>query len=503
MTNSPRRPAALALSLLLLAAACGSTTHVADGAAPSDGGLAPAPRASSPDAVGDAGAGAPTGAGRAGAPAAAGGGGGRVPSTSLPPAGSVAHGAGGPVEIGFLYVGGQGELGDAVGAANGAIDQRRAYEVLVDDLNARGGLLGRQVEPVFAAIDVTSTQPVESQEQAACATFTEDHRVALAIGLGFETFVTCMGRRGVSVITGDPQDFNTDGFFGRYPHFLAASAASMDRSMVAMLQVLPDAFFVERWDNGSGGCVATTAPRFGVFAVDSPDLRAAFDGAVLPGLRARGIDDVETFWVAVAGSAGEQVSAVASGAQSAVLRFASECVDHVLFLDNATLAAFFMVVADSQSYHPRYALTTHSGPQLIVPNLSDPQRQLHGMLGLGWSPHVDVAPDTFDPATKAMTASCIERLEAGNVTIEDDTQRYFAAWMCSSIAGLEAAAASAGDVTSAAVLTAVDRGIRFDAPATFASAWGQQVHDAAAIGRTLGWDDDCGCIRYSDEVSLR
>jgi hypothetical protein len=57
-------------------------------------------------------------------------------------------------------------------------DYEAAYQALIDDVNARGGIHGRTIEPVFAPVSPIGTQPAEE----ACVRLTEDEPVFAAIG---------------------------------------------------------------------------------------------------------------------------------------------------------------------------------------------------------------------------------------------------------------------------------------------------------------------------------
>jgi ABC-type branched-subunit amino acid transport system substrate-binding protein len=57
-------------------------------------------------------------------------------------------------------------------------DYEKAYQTVIDDLNAKGGVNGREIEPVYAAIDPIGTDPA----QQACVKLTEDEKVFAVIG---------------------------------------------------------------------------------------------------------------------------------------------------------------------------------------------------------------------------------------------------------------------------------------------------------------------------------
>ncbi len=58
-------------------------------------------------------------------------------------------------------------------------DQEKTYKVFVDDLNARGGILGRTVEPVYRDFCPIGN----SQALSTCTSFTEDDKVFAVVGV--------------------------------------------------------------------------------------------------------------------------------------------------------------------------------------------------------------------------------------------------------------------------------------------------------------------------------
>jgi ABC-type branched-subunit amino acid transport system substrate-binding protein len=57
-------------------------------------------------------------------------------------------------------------------------DYEKAYQTVIDDINANGGVNGRKIVPVFVGIDPIGTDPA----QQACVQLTEDEKVFAAIG---------------------------------------------------------------------------------------------------------------------------------------------------------------------------------------------------------------------------------------------------------------------------------------------------------------------------------
>jgi ABC-type branched-subunit amino acid transport system substrate-binding protein len=79
----------------------------------------------------------------------------------------------------LLDVGGLGQIGVGVPGVDPE-EERKAYQGFIDDLNARGGVLGRKVEPVYRKYDVAS----DDAQRAACLHLTQDAKVFAIVDAG-------------------------------------------------------------------------------------------------------------------------------------------------------------------------------------------------------------------------------------------------------------------------------------------------------------------------------
>lgn len=241
--GSPRRPGVA----LLATAACGSTVQSGGGTA-FGGAETLTPDGSAAvggDGLGGEGMGGEDLTGDGLAPSAGGGtgaafGGGAGETTGAFGGGSTASGGsaggalttsgGGPTSSGF----GTGTTGDAAGSevvhgpgvtdktialgipyctdcssANAALgaggedpgDQRRYMQAALDDVNARGGVLGRKLVPVFHAISASDN--IDTSAQAMCETWTKDNKV-LSMFMRGKIIYQCAKKAGAIVSGGGP-----------------------------------------------------------------------------------------------------------------------------------------------------------------------------------------------------------------------------------------------------------------------------------------------------------
>ena len=104
------------------------------------------------------------------------------------------------VKIGIVYPDFKA-LGDAVKINHG--DYEAAYTAVINDINERGGIHGRKIEPVFAPVNPASSTSTDET----CTKLTQDDPVFLATGLFFGESVTCfVNVNQTAVLGGDMTD---------------------------------------------------------------------------------------------------------------------------------------------------------------------------------------------------------------------------------------------------------------------------------------------------------
>ncbi|HZN16499.1 MAG TPA: hypothetical protein VFB78_19700 [Acidimicrobiales bacterium] len=189
------------LIVLMAGAACGSTVSSSERIArahASGDGEGDLSRAETPDttmatSAGDTGGGSASPSSRAGSSRTSAGG---TPIAS--------GGARSPLQLGLLSAVNDGA--DQAGVSNGdTFTQGDVIHAFVDSYNASGGIGGRHIEPVYAAMHSAGNN-YETQVQAACSTFTEDHHVAAVVsevGYYSENLLACLAKAGISVVSGD------------------------------------------------------------------------------------------------------------------------------------------------------------------------------------------------------------------------------------------------------------------------------------------------------------
>ncbi|MDQ4145817.1 MAG: hypothetical protein M3198_19130, partial [Actinomycetota bacterium] len=86
------------------------------------------------------------------------------------------------IKLGFMITEGFEQAAASYGVPINYGNQRRQVTALVEDLNRRGGILGREVEPVFGVF--RPQENAQAQAQRLCTQFTEDEPVLAVISFG-------------------------------------------------------------------------------------------------------------------------------------------------------------------------------------------------------------------------------------------------------------------------------------------------------------------------------
>ncbi|HZQ87448.1 MAG TPA: hypothetical protein VFA83_21570 [Acidimicrobiales bacterium] len=479
------RRAALVLALLLTAA-CGSTVPRAARTAAGDG-LSGASSTASGELgtadtageLGSAGTGSTTGAGGATGARTASTVAGRV-SASV--SGAVVGARGGTVSVGIRYP--NDSSGLVTGAGFRGInpgDSKAMAQAVVDDINGRGGIAGRKIAPLYYPFDVTaSTAPGggDSEQQKACAAFTEDNHVFGVVSpiLSGTVLQQCLAKRGVVFVDENwnyfDGDISTDNYWDpAYPDPMRSVPALVDR-------LSSEGFF------GAGS-------KIGAVYQDLPNRHPVLDKALKPALAKHGLKlDGTVAWTA------ENANALFAG----VLQFKAAGITHVFVLDPGGLETFgWMAAAESQGYRPKYALDTRNYPVLQAGQ--SPSSQLANARGIGWIPSADVGVQPDKDLTPA-DRRCLGIVAKAGQDMSDPTNVRVALAYCDTLEFLKAAAGDASAVLSlASIKTGGEAlGTRFTPTGTFAATFGPRRHDGAAAARDLVYDTTCTCFKYTGAV---
>ncbi len=380
------------------------------------------------------------------------------------------------------------------GSATG-IDQRRAWEALVEDVNKRGGFAGHKVKPVFHEFSATSDKTLDQIAQEACAAWTQDNKVFAGIGnLETEQFQACMEQGGAALINQTTiRAFYDERLFGKYPHFVAPMSIDLNTQSTALVNGL-----VKQNYFGSKA-------KIGLVTFDDPNFAYATERSIVPALRRHGLKLTDTARLHMP-SGYPEYPQLASDANNAALKFKSEGITHVLLHDiGGGIAIFFMQAAEKQEYRPRYGLTSQSGGTILAGVLRDSgaKEQLRGARGIGWAPIADEHPD--DDQHKDGSANrrrCIALMHKANVEMSSRNAEGTAIQLCDGFWFLQTAIEAGGNPINLDTLIAgVDRlgSNGFIPGITFMTRVSSEVRDGAGAVANVSYYDKCNCFKYTSK----
>ena len=510
-----RRLAALALASTLLTA-CGSTVQQtsavgADGAAAplNDGlsldGAAVDPTTGLPagpegvaepsgDFVGDGTSTLPEGAGT-GAALGEAPGADSPTSASVGSGGTTSSGSGAtttgrsstaPVTVGFMIPkADQSETAAAFGVSNGnTVGPRGMTFALVKALNAKGGLAGRQIKPVYAVYD-SAGENYDAQYQEACSTFLQDNKVEAVMTpfLYAPVLHDCLRKAGVPLVLGqlnttDETNYGKGGVYSPY-------GLSDDARYRLVLE-----------HHKAAGFLAPNS-RIGILLGGCANDGRAYGRTVVPTMKRLGLKEVAKAEIRCLSGFSDAGGAV-SELQAAVLQFRQNGVDRVVIVGNDEANGVFLFAqqAESQGYRPGYAVSSNMAPAVTRGNM--PVEQARNVRGVGWNPSLDdQTPYKPTPVEKR----CLDMLAAQNQSAATATDRYFSFIVCGTVFLYEAALkASGGQSSGTAIATAVaGLGTTYAAPGVLAGSTrlGSDRRYGPAQARPFAFVESCSCFRFA------
>lgn len=360
------------------------------------------------------------------------------------------------------------------------------FEVAIAAVNADGGVACRQLVPVWHELEEHPFAP--SEEQAACAAWTQDHHVLAAVPVvdgPAQVLHGCLDAAGVLIVdvlgvtVRDPQGF------AEVPHLVTVNSPRHDRAVREQVEALVRQGFL------------TSQDTIGVVHYDHEVDRRIVDGVLLPGLAAHGLS-AQTRAVGTPRSMADRPDRDREAA-SVALRFQLAGVDRVLFVGGDGLAAAFMMAAERHQYRPWYGLTTMYLPVVTLDEV--PRRQFVGARAIGWLPDADgwpVPPTDTWPARSA----CLTFFEGEGFDLHQPSDRQVALATCEAVGFIRAAiAAVQGPVSADAMLDGVlALGDSYASPTVGRTRFGPDRRDGAEHYRDVAWDRDCPCFEYTSRT---
>jgi ABC-type branched-subunit amino acid transport system substrate-binding protein len=384
------------------------------------------------------------------------------------------------IDVGFVIYKDLGATYTAVGVkgvvAPAEKDTRNFVTTLLDDINARGGLGGRRLVPLFYSIDI-SQGTYASQAQATCSYFTEDHHVFAVFMLYNEidpSLPACMAKsETIFIDVSNGVAFDNADLQVYAPYVYTPFRVSLTRFGGVIDEFVAGGFF----DRSS---------KVGLLRFDLPQQQRAEAQVIVPALATHGVKLTDTYVYSYLKQTSD-LSSIAAQSNNAILKFRSEGIDHVIFLaSQGTVPFTFMPAAESQGYRPRYAITSEDLPMFLASNV--PSAQLSGAVGVGWDRTGDV-PLAAYPGVPAWS-SC--RRIADKAGLPETTWSFG----CDPVYLLQTALEHSASVSAAGVRSALTEvGTAVPVSVTFSVAFPQR-YDGPALVRLLNFNGGCKCFAY-------
>jgi len=411
-----------------------------------------------------------------------------------------------PILVGITYVKDAAAGFQAIGIQGATLGDMHLYaQVLVDDANKHGGLGGRKIVPIYFAYDVNPGTPsYDQQDSEACAQFTQDHHVEVAI-VTFAGLVLneCMKKNNIPMLLDGPGGGFSESILKRYSQMFCLGCFNLDRRADQQVPALVREKYFSPWDNTNGG--PGVAPvKIGIITYDFPGYPESVNGPLVHGIVAAGYPKPQVITVA-AHDTYDNLSRMQSQLASAVLSFRTNGVTHVIVWDdNGVATLFFMQQAESQQYRPRYGINSGNNMQTVAKVAS--KNQLKGAIGIGWDPSFDIAEAKDDhtgkwanSARRACYALMVKNKAAPGTGFNETSAMLY----CSTIWALKDRWEFMSHPTAAGLPAALAAyGAGFVDPMVPTTWLSPTQHDGNSGIYDYVYDTGCSCMKYASGVHL-
>ena len=361
--------------------------------------------------------------------------------------------------------------------------QRRAVEAYVDDLNRRGGIVGRKVVPAFRTFDVLDAD----DQRAACYHLTRDEKVFAVIAAGGFSGppILCITKEHRTPLI----NLNSAGTPRQY--------VDQSEGMLFTLFQIADRQMAG-WVSELDRMGALRGKKIGILSDDSSDPGDLVVGPYLMRfLRERGHQIVHRSRL------DGDLAVGASQINVEVQQMRSRGAEAVLLPAFSTYASQFVSAADRQGWHPKWYASDFSNmsSQAIAANMPDSfEGSLASTVSRTGEESAGRTEPQVDAACRALyekaTGESLPRMKDGEYNNTYGTTLY----NCGMISLFERAAKAAGpNLTREAFSAALQRLGAVSLPRFGGGSFAPGKFDASDLVRTLRWHADCTCWKPADE----
>ncbi|MGH2685177.1 MAG: hypothetical protein ACRDJP_06915 [Actinomycetota bacterium] len=390
------------------------------------------------------------------------------------------------------------DAGSANQAAFGTpldVDARKPYNAMIKEVNAAGGILGRDIEPIYYEFSAATTaRPIDQQAQAACAHWTQDHEVFFMLASDASGILQeCAHKAGavhpMAIGSALPEEFT------KFPHYVEMAGLNFIRSGDVTITGL-----------ANGGYFEGT-PRIGIILWDHPAYRDALDRGYLPALRGKGFDLATEPAYITPPQQFNDLAATSADVNSAVLRFQTQGITHVMILagpaglcSGACLESLVLNRSKSQGYYPRYGFNANNLPVAGQQAGLYPNDQLRRSVAVEWSA-LDEGTDEGWKTNQARE-SCYALMRKHGVPLENANQKGYASFACDQFRFIQLVIGKmdGAPLNADNFMVGVNKvGGSFASINAFATNITAKQHDGVAAARNMSFQDGCECYKWTTQ----
>lgn len=401
---------------------------------------------------------------------------------------SPTHLPSGPISLGFLTTGtsNAGSYGASLG---NTLSEHTIDQALVDALNKQGGISGHKINAVYAGTD-TGTTNWDTDFQAACADFTQDHHVAAVLGYEFTyepDFETCLAHDGIPHLS-DGFNVPSNSVLANYPYFWSLAVPTIGQRNI------------EKFEGAIRSGFLTSKDKLGVVLDQCPGTVTAWTSQVEPFLKSHHIPTAPPATFGCSNGNNAETVAEVGQASNALLRFRSEKVNRIAFVSVSEAPVLFIsaTAAQAQGYRPGWIVSSLG--QLAVIGGQSPAAQMANTRGYGWMPSQDVSP-ALAPPKNAAQKRCLSLLASQSVHPQSAADFGYAYNICEPMfLYIDALKADNGNPSGAAISQAIagigthfQSLINLDGKSDYSNS---RRNDAPSVYREVAWSGGCHCFRY-------
>lgn len=366
-----------------------------------------------------------------------------------------------------------------VGIQPGGYDadvETAAWNAFIDEVNERGGVAGRQIEPVYRVWGIET----EAEYLAACAELAEDEQVFAMFAWSFfptDAILCVTEQHRIPLFKGDPE--SDQNVLDASDGYLSTTLASYKRQFQNLAWGL----------HASGELDNATIGILGIEEFTWADEVAAT-------LEELGYTPARVSEVRRADRAYEaQIPAE-------ILQMKDRGVDLVILAAPFEITTSFVTQAEAQGFTPRYAVTDTGGATENLTTQNMPAA-FDGTIGVTMRrAHEWRLPDWEEPEVDRACRETFEQRTGETIGLAQDDRRLMVQMICSIIQRFETAGNAAGDGLTRDSLQEAIAGIgEVDLPFTGGGSFGPGKLDGADYVRTLEWEFDCKCWNITSDFA--